>query len=187
MDKIKKITTKIICSINNVEKKILPLLQNKIFHVTSYKSYKAIIKTGYIKHNQNNQFSYTYGQSINSFGRKRAYVCLFDLRNVTDESKKYFQDCDFLNFNNVKNKSNVYFIISNRIYPQIISNAKAIQESYSSGEFNAIVPFLECFYPEKINVNDIEQIIIVKYLIPKATIRENEIWNMIESQMLNQK
>ena len=165
----KHITKKIVCALGDAEEKILPLLKGRIFHVTSYKSYASIMKTGFIKHNKNNDFELTFGQSENSYGRSKAYVCLFDLKTPTDEQfNEYKNNFDFLTLHAQVNKANVYFILSPKIYNNIITNEVAYEEINKSKIRKVIIPFLECFYPINIDINDIEQIIIVKYLIPKS-------------------
>lgn len=167
---IKNQRTNIIkCSIGEVESKILPLLKGKIFHVTSQSAYKAIKKSGYILHNNDNKFKHSFGQSENSYGRNKAYVCLFDLKNVTAENiKEHLYDFDFLKLKAFKNKANVYFIISEKLHQNIISNAEAYEELKINKKHKIIVPYLECFYPRKIDLKDIEHVLIVKYIFPKS-------------------
>jgi len=68
---------------SRLESDILPLLKNEVFHVTSIENFQQILKDGKVISNADKKFKYSYPQSENSYGRKRGYICLFDLRNKT--------------------------------------------------------------------------------------------------------
>ena len=64
-----------------MEAEVLPRLVGRVFHVTSYARYMAIITSGHISHNADDRHGHIYGQSIGCIGRNLRAVCLFDLRN----------------------------------------------------------------------------------------------------------
>lgn len=64
---------------------LLPLLRGTVFHVTSTTGFDAIEQSGIISSNRHGELPFTFPQSSNSYGRNLGYVCLFDLRDVSDE------------------------------------------------------------------------------------------------------
>ncbi len=69
---------------------LLPLLKDCIFHVTNMDGRIGIFNSMRIMNNHDGRFEFSYGQSVNSFGRKRGYVSLFDFRN---KDKEEIEDC----------------------------------------------------------------------------------------------
>lgn len=66
---------------------LLGLLRDKVFHVTTAKAFESIRKDGFIYGNQDAKYPLNES-SLNSFGRYRGWVCLFDLSGkVTRKSK----------------------------------------------------------------------------------------------------
>jgi len=156
----------ISCLKTDLKAKILPLLINKVFHVTSEKRYTKIRETGVIKNNKDKKFKYTYAQSENSYGRKRGYVCLVDLRNISNElieemlMRYYFlMPTDW---------PPVFLILNEQYYENIISWQVAAEEvSYKE----MYVPHIECWYPEDIQISKISE--ILKISIIKSPVNEN--------------
>ena len=64
---------------------LLPRLREKMFHLTSDAGFRGICEAGGILGNADRRFPLTLPQSDVSYGRKRGYVRLFDLRGVDDE------------------------------------------------------------------------------------------------------
>src|SRR3989337_4365420 len=64
--------------------KLLGLLRDKVFHVTTAKAFENIQKDVFIYGNQDAKYPLN-PTSLNSFGRCRGWVCLFDLRGKSDE------------------------------------------------------------------------------------------------------
>jgi hypothetical protein len=53
--------------------------------VTSRLGYEGIVAEGAILSNRDGRLGNTFPQSASSYGRKRGCVCLFDLRDISDE------------------------------------------------------------------------------------------------------
>ena len=152
----KKIT--ITCEKSKLREKILPLLKEKVFHVTSSEAYQAIVKDGMIKPNINACFKYTFPQSEISYGVKRGYICLFDLRNKSDDfieeslmkfyflKPSYYQDIS------------IFLILSPRSYSCLIYWTQAKEEI---GYSEMYIPYVECWYPSDIPLEYIDEIIEV--------------------------
>ena len=138
--------------------KLLPILNNNIFHVTSYERFEKIEKEGYIKSNKNGELGFTYPQSENSYGRKRGYICLFDLRNKTKEEIENGLDCFyFLDIYAFGNKQ-VYLILMEEYYTQLIDTEQAKADI---GYTEMWIPNMECWYPEDLPLDNIKEVIIV--------------------------
>jgi hypothetical protein len=155
------VKTDIICEKNKLNGKILPLLKGKVFHVTSLEAYKEIVRDGMIVSNIEGQFRYTFPQSAISYGRKRGYVCLFDLRNksnkVIEEALwKYY----FLNPPFCQNKP-VFLILSSKLYSDLIYDTQAKREA---GYNEMYIPYIECWYRDNIPLEKIDKIIEVTIL-----------------------
>ena len=148
------------CEKSNLRGKVLPLLMGKVFHVTSFKSYYVILRDGMIKTNKERDFKFTFPQSEISYGRKRGYVCLFDLReksnDIIEEALGRFY---FLNPPYSQNKP-VFLIISPRLYSSLvlINDAKAKEEI---GYKEMYIPDVECWYPGSISLEYVEEILEV--------------------------
>ena len=142
---------------NELKEVILPVSIGKVFHVTSHEAFQGIKRDWIIKHNKNNEFKYSFSQSKNSYGRNRGYVCLFDLRNKSDQiiedalGKLFFLDP----FHPPKNKS-IFLILKYKLYPLLIDYKQATEE-IGYGEIK--IPHVECWYPTNISLDDIDEII----------------------------
>lgn len=148
----------VICYGNQLKEKVLPLLLDTVFHVTSLWGYQGILKDHLVKPNIGNQFPYTFPQSANSYGLKKGYICLFDLRNQTDEIiQEALMKFYFLNPFRNKNKS-VYLILSPESYADLIDYTVAKKEVGYKGMW---IPYVECWYPTTIPLERIEKIINV--------------------------
>ena len=149
------------CEHAQLKNKVLPLLIDTVFHVTNKKGFKGIISEGFIRNNKNNDYEYSFGQSQNSYGRKRGYICLCDLRNKSEEIVyeallKYY----FLHPFYDENKS--YFCqISAVIYPSLIDVSEAKREI---GYSEMWIPKVECWFPHDLSIDHIEKIIEVKVI-----------------------
>ena len=134
----------------------------KVFHVTSFKSYCVILREGMIKTNKEGDFKFTFPQSEISYGRKRGYVCLFDLREKSNDIieeglMKYY----FLNPYHTQN-SPVFLIISPFLYSNLIYDAKAREEDTKYEEM--FIPYVECWYPGSISLKYVGEILEVKVI-----------------------
>jgi len=147
------------CSSNKLEEILMPKLKGNVFHVTSKSNFKGILKKNQIKNNKKYDFAFTFGQSKNSYGRKRGYVCLFDLRFATEEQiVESFYKYYFLNPDHVNNNP-IFLIISEDLYPSLISWEKAKNECNVKEMY---IPYIECWYPGDISVDKIKEVIEVE-------------------------
>jgi hypothetical protein len=127
-DMQKMIINKVTCDQARLKECLLPKLRETVFHVTSGEGLEGILEEKMILPNTTNRrFNYSYPQSANSFGVKRKYICLFDLRDksneIIDETLLKFY---FLN-HNVWEK-NILLIINPNMYGDLIQNDAAKKE-----------------------------------------------------------
>jgi hypothetical protein len=143
----------------NLEEELLPMLMGKVFHVTTKDACSSILTNKTIKNNMKGDYKFCFPQSENSYGRKRGYVCLFDLRSAT---KKHIQDASIkFNFlNPFRNKSDpCFFIISCSAWSQLIDASVAKSEI---GYTEMWIPYVECWFPKNLSLDHVVEIIEVK-------------------------
>lgn len=131
---------------------LLPILRGSVFHVTTQTGLEGIKRDGNIRNNKGGAFPFTFGQSDNSYGNHRGYVCLVDLRDVSDE---LIDDAlvryDFLN-PTFANCNPVFLFISERLSPELIPWTRARSEQ----AWNEVwIPNVEAWYPEQISIEDV--------------------------------
>ena len=148
--------------------KLLGLLRDKVFHVTTAKAFENIQKDGFIYGNQDAKYPLN-PTSLNSFGRCRGWVCLFDLRGKSDEEidnvlsrfynflrPKWFVK---LNESEYYNESRlVYLCLSQAYYNELVPNREASQNEKPS----QFIPDIECWYPGNIPIGHIEKSLCVR-------------------------
>lgn len=138
--------------------KLLSKLKEKVFHVTSYDRYKIIEESGMIKSNADGKLGFTYPQSENSYGRKRGYICLFDLRDKTAEEIENALECFYFLGDHTLGDKQVYLILKDETYSELIDTTQAKAEI----DFKEMwIPYVECWYPENLLLSNIQEIIIV--------------------------
>ena len=143
-------------SLSDLDGKLLPLLRNKVFHVTMEVSYRGILESGYI----DPKFGRKYGKNWegDSYGSKRSLVCLFDLRKITDqEIDDFLCRCDFL-YDQKFGDFTAYLIISESCFQALIPNEVAVSETHYSEFF---VPLLEAWYPGRLSVGNVQKVLLV--------------------------
>ena len=146
---------------DDLETLLLPLLRNRVFHVTKEQSYRSILEAGYV--DSNSDCKYPHWQS-DCYSRKRGIVSLFDLRGLTDQVIDNFRSrCDFL-YDRWFGKTSAYLIFAESCYQTVIPNKVAVAET---GYREFFVPRLEAWYPGKLAINNIEMVMLVKKVRPR--------------------
>jgi hypothetical protein len=148
---------------------LLGLLRETVFHVTTAKAYKRILKDGFIFGNQDDKYLINTG-SLKSFGRYRGWVCLFDLRGKSDKEiedglmcycflgpswfKEYFQ--------NYTESRLVYLLMSRACYDHLMPNREG-RKSWGDGSgYTQYIPNIECWFPGKLSVGLIAKALCVR-------------------------
>lgn len=138
----------------DLEKELLPRLSKRVFHVTTEHAFAQIVSDGIIKPNADGGFAFTFGQSKNSYFRKRNCLSLFDLRAATpqqiyDSLEKYY----FLNPPFTENRP-VYLFLNACCFDKLVPWTKWKEENALS---EMVVPYVEAGYPGNLDIGLIDE------------------------------
>lgn len=132
--------------------KIVPLLVQKVFHVTPYDSFTKIMEDGFIK--AGSEVGCKWYE--NSFNRKNGYVSLFDFR---DKDRSIIGDALNIKLSlSSFGKRIAVLILSEQQYPDLVTY-EDVREKVSLKE--KLVPYVESWYPRDISLDNIVEIAIV--------------------------
>lgn len=146
---------------DDLEAQLLPLLRNRVFHVTKEQSYRGILESGYV--DSNSDCKYPQNWRSDCYGRKRKFVCLFDLRDLPDQVIDDFRSkCDFL-YDRRFGETSAYLILAQSCYQTLIPNNVAVSETEYKEFF---VPRLEAWYPGKLAISNVQMVLLVKKVRP---------------------
>jgi hypothetical protein len=154
----------------NYEETLLSHLRNRVFHLTTEKALKNILRTSCIFNNKSGNFPINCS-SENSLGHQRGWVCLFDFRNRSEhEIQKtresyydYFGPTWFRQYFKSHIKLNLaYLILSPKHYKELIANSFAHEEYKRTNKYYQYVPNTECWYPGDIPLQHIEKTILLR-------------------------
>ena|SRR3989344_96034 len=160
--------TNIAATRDELKAKLLPLLLNKVFHVTGKESFEKIIESGTINPNINEAYPYTFPQSANNFGVRNEMVCLIDLRLKSYfDAERYARDGYY--FLRPRDWETVVFLLLDssfhkdlklqaRFEPALVGENYIPMEEVYKGTY---IPEIECWYPAKITLNKISEVLIV--------------------------
>lgn len=141
-----------------VRRGLLPHLIGRVFHVTRQNSLDEIQGVGYIDPNVDGALGNSFSQSSKSFGRANGCVCLFDFRGKSDEAISWGLDC--CNF--LENRDFADQIAVLRIDPVAFPQFIPAGSAYERGGAGTIwVPEVECWFPGRLPINLISDILIV--------------------------
>jgi hypothetical protein len=136
---------------------ILAALRETVFHVTRESSLIGIRRSGYIDTNPTGQYATPFGFP-SSYGRRKGYVCLFDLRGKTDEDILFGHDCLSFTHPVALGDRVAYLILSSGAHDELIPEHDAILDigEHCSRDW---VPRIECWYPGPLSVSHISAIL----------------------------
>lgn len=137
---------------------VLPRLTNRVFHVTSYDRYLAIIESGFISHNVDDRHGHVYGQSLGCIGRNLRAVCLFDLRHNDLGSLGYELSCYNLPTVPQFGSRVVFLFVSKAQVGQLVQWDSLPTEQKLAGQF---IPKIECWYPGDLPTSHISDVLVV--------------------------
>ena len=145
--------------VRDLKTKLLPLLVGRVFHVTDTHALGRIRMSGAIKHNANEEFEFTFGQSRTSYFRSRQCISVCDLRSasqgeIEDSLGKYY----FLNPRFVNNGPIFLFLREDCLH-RLISWKKWKEDAAYT---EMVVPYIEAGYPGNIEVGLVESILRVE-------------------------
>jgi hypothetical protein len=137
-------TQKIDCKYSELEETVFPLLCGRVFHITNVETFHELIGNGEIRSNQQGLFAFALGQPGNSYGRKRGWISLFDLRPAEDGDVKQALIRYFFLKVFQSDSSRAVLFLAESAWPSLISWKRASQEV---GGKEVYIPFVETWYP----------------------------------------
>lgn len=148
---------------NESETKLLPLLNGKVFHFTTLENARKIYECGWIKGDKNLKQTFTHFSS-RSYGRKRGYICLCDLRNwdlINEKDQDLIMGkLPFLYPRKIETPC--YFIINSKLHESLIG-WKTANDEFSGFERDLYVHDLECWSKDDISTQDCDLLIRVNF------------------------
>ncbi len=143
---------------------LLPLLMEKVFHVTSASNYEKIIKSGQILPNTKNQRPYNQG-SDNSCFNELGCVSLVDLRNICID--KINEGLDKYRFVNPPHTDNnpIFLVLLAEVCGSLIPWNECNKRSMNVK--NQVVPYIEAGHIGPIELHDID--FVLKVSIERKT------------------
>ena len=158
---------------------LLDRLRETVFHLTTRTAFDQIRKDGFVYQNKDGRFVLN-ATSETSFGRMNGWVCLFDLRNksqdVIDETllKYYFLEPSwFIHYEPDYTEANLaYLILGREAYKELIPNETARREWADTGKYRHYVPDTECWFPADLSLTRIESVVLAR--IRKSAPKDNK-------------
>jgi len=141
---------------------LLKRLLDHVFHLTTKQAFEQIKFDGFVFHNQGKRFNLNTS-SENSSGRKRACVCLFDLRNKNNEDIEFtLERYNFYGPEWFCGDDLAYLILDSSCYDKIVSNEEVKKICIATNESEHYIPKTECWYPGNLPLACIREAFIVK-------------------------
>jgi hypothetical protein len=139
----------------DLEDVVLQRLVGTVFHVTSAPAFVAITASGVVRSNQDGRLGFTWPQSQKNYGRRRGYVCLFDLRDVP-EDKLWDALHVKLNFLKPTKDDPVFLFLDPSAYGRLIPWTVA-KGNYAE----VVIPYVESWYPSDLPVSALAKALAV--------------------------
>lgn len=146
---------------------VLPKLRESVFHVTSAVGFEGIEAARMIATNAEGKLGYTFPQSQNSYGRKRGYVCLFDLRVVSEEHLDHALHCFYFLDPFFRRADPVFLFLRADRYGEIIPWT-ATRNNYSA----MWIPYIEAWYPGALPLTEVDRVLSVRVERPPPSLLE---------------
>ena len=142
---------------DDLRRVLLPKLRSRVFHVTSGRGLEGIQTSHSVSANIDGKLGFTFPQSENSFGRRRGYVCMFDLRGISEEHLKFALEGFFFLDPYGRRENPVFLFLAPARYGDIIHSRVAKPRG---GEM--WIPYVEAWYPRDLPLSEIDQVLSVK-------------------------
>lgn len=145
-----------------LETELLPLLRDRVFHVTKASKYWQIRRDGFVRSNHDGRFPFTYPQSRRSYGRCHGMVSLFDLRGKSDEEVS--STLDKFYFLRPTRALPAFLVLSEAACARLVPPPPSMREL----EYKFLwIPESEVFYPGDIPLTEFESALRPQiYFIP---------------------
>lgn len=137
---------------SELKEKLLPLLMQKVFHVTPYDSFIKIMKDGVIK--GGSEVGRKWYED--SFNRKNGYVSLFDFR---DKDQSIIDDALNIKLSLSQFGKKIAVLILNELQYSELITYEHVRAKVSLKE--KLIPYVESWYPKAIPLGSIEEVIVI--------------------------
>lgn len=141
-----------------LEDRLLPLLREHVFHVTSHDHFRLIKKSSFVKSNSDGTLGNTYPQSARSLAREKGYVSLCDLRNRSDEVIARGLSCFYFLAPPPLGDDLVFLLLSPESYMRLLQ-WETLPCTTDPVEFR--IPDIECWYPGDMPLYEINRALFV--------------------------
>ena len=153
-----------------LEDQLLPLLRDRVFHVTSLSRFQAICGSGYIKSNRDGSLGGAFARSEISLGRGKGWVCLFDLRNQTTEAIQRGLECLYFLAPRQLGDHIAFLLLHSTAHNQLVTWAD-IATNTDLAAFR--IPRVECWFPDNLPISLLEGALLVQ--IVRRPVDPNEV------------
>lgn len=164
--------------VDSLSRVLLPKLNGKIFHVTTWESYQKILKDKNIIVNPVGVPKWANYKK--AYGSDRNLVCLFDLRDV---GMKQIEDAiEKINFLNRPHcdETPVYIFFKDTIITNLIPWTKAENEV---GYKEQWVPHVEVWYPSPLSIEHINYVLKVDVILDENYLRRKAFSKCLEERI----
>lgn len=144
---------------SDLNEQVLPMLRGRVFHVTSRERFDRIVASGSVRSNADGSLGNTYPQSAVSLGRHNRYVCLFDLRDQSEENIQWGLDCFYFLAPAPLGDEIVFLLLNPRYHAKLIL-WDDIKSGVPIGEFH--IPHVECWFAEDIPISEFDEALHVR-------------------------
>lgn len=138
--------------------RLLPVLREGLYHLTSAEGYAGILCSGFIEPNDG-RFPNTFERSVHSYSRSRGYTSLFDFETPTLE-QCVSEEPKWAEFFTQRKPSIVLIKLDRqKLVPRLIPNERAKQEV---GYGHPIwMPYVEVWYPDPIPFSWAKKLVLI--------------------------
>ncbi len=144
---------RVIVKEEDLENRILPILREKVFHVTSLERYQRICLGGAILTNKDGCLGSTFPQSNHCLGRSINSVCLFDLRTpLSEDAIKWGLDCYYFLGPRPLGNEIVFLFLDPQYYSKLLKWRSLDASIRTKG---TSIPEVECWYPGDLEIGKI--------------------------------
>lgn len=141
---------------------LLDRLRGHVFHVTSLSSFRKIQTDGFIDTNEKSQYKTPFGFP-SSYGRRKGYVCLFDLREKSNEDIRFAHDClPFTHPTRQLGPLVAYLLLAESAFTKLISPEMAVKD-VGAHRSMAWIPRIECWFPGQITLDFVSSVLSVDF------------------------
>lgn len=145
---------------NDACEKLLPILKEKVFHVTEFSNINSIIQSSAIMTNENGSMKGVFGHYSESYFRKKSCVSVFDYREI-DVKKLNDSIGKCAPWQSLRNKydSIAIFFLSKVAIRRLCTWKNLNKDTIRS---DMIVPHVESGHPGSIPISDIDDVLVVR-------------------------